>query len=165
MKKILFYINSIHYGGAERVIVNLANEFSKRNYKVVFVTSFKDNKEYILDESIERITLEENNLKKSFIKKNIFRTLNLRKVYKHHKPNIVISFMAEPNFRAIAASMFLNIKNIISVRNDPNKAYPNILYRIVARILYPFADGCVFQTDDAKKWFSNSIQKKSKIIL
>ena len=38
--KIMFYINSIHHGGAERVITNLANEFSKDN-EVVLVTSFR----------------------------------------------------------------------------------------------------------------------------
>ncbi len=165
MKKILFYMNSIHFGGAERVIVNLANKFSDRDYEVIFVTSFKCNEEYTLQNKINRLILEEKDIQQSFFKKNFFRTIKLRKVCKIEKPDIVISFMAEPNFRAIVATMFLGIRTLISVRNDPNKEYPNRLFRLISKILYPLASGCVFQTEDAQKWFSKGIQKKSKIIL
>lgn len=165
MKKILFYINTIHYGGAERVMVNLANKFSNQGYEVVLVTSFYAKEEYILNNKVKRLSLEDKDLKQSFIKKNFSRTFKLRKICKGEKPDIVISFMAEANFRAIVATMFLNIKTLISVRNDPNKEYPNMLYKVMAKILYPLASGCVFQTEDAKKWFPKRIQKKSKIIL
>lgn len=165
MKKILFYMNSIHFGGAERVIVNLANKFSDGNYEVIFVTSFKCNEEYTLKNKVKRLILEDIGLEQSFIKKNFFRTIKLRKICKIEKPDILVSFMAEPNFRAIVATMFLGIRTLISVRNDPNKEYPNKLFRLIAKILYPLASGCVFQTEDAQKWFSKEIQKKSKIIL
>jgi len=89
----------------------------------------------------------------------------LRKICKNENPDIMISFMAEANFRTIAATMFLDIKTLISVRNDPDKEYPNKLYKLMAKILYPLASGCVFQTEDAEKWFSKKIQRKSKIIL
>ncbi|MEL5898976.1 glycosyltransferase family 4 protein [Clostridium sporogenes] len=165
MKKILFYINTIGFGGAERVIVNLANEFSMRENKVILVTSFYDKEEYTLDNKVKRMSLEYKNLNESFIKKNIIRTLKLRKICKKERPDIIISFMAEANFRAILATRFLGIKTLISVRNDPNKEYPNILFKLVAKLLYPLVSGCVFQTEDAQKWFSKRIQKKSKIIL
>lgn len=165
MKKILFYMNSIHFGGAERVIVNLANKFSEKNYEVVFVTSFISNEEYTLNSKVRRFVLENKVLEQSFLKRNFFRTMKLRSLCKREKPDIVISFMAEPNFRAILATRFLRIKTLISIRNDPNKEYPTKLFRLVAKVLYPLASGCVFQTEDAKKWFDRRIQKKSKIIL
>lgn len=165
MQKILFYMNSIHYGGAERVIVNLANEFSNRSYEVIFVTSFKVNDEYLLNDKVKRLILEKNNFQQSFMRRNITRTIKLRDICKRENPNIVISFMAEPNFRSIIATMFLKIKTLISVRNDPNKEYPNVLFKFMAKILYLFVSGCVFQTEDAKKWFPKKVQRKSQIIL
>lgn len=165
MIKILFYINTISNGGAERVIVNLANSFSEKDYEVVLVTSHYSSNEYPLKSKVKRLTLEKTNLKQSFIKKNITRVYRLRKICKQERPDIVVSFMAEANFRAIIATMFLGIKTLISVRNDPNKEYSKKIYRLLAKLLYPFASGLVFQTEEAKKWFSKRIQKKSKVIL
>lgn len=34
----------------------------------------------------------------------------------------------------------------------------------LGKMLLPLADGCVFQTPDAQKWFPKRLQKKSKII-
>ena len=49
MKKIIFYINAIHDGGAERVMVNLAKYFSEAGYDTSLVTSFRDTWEYPLE--------------------------------------------------------------------------------------------------------------------
>lgn len=163
--RILFYINAIHQGGAERVIVNLANQFSEKGDEVTLVTSFEDYWEYPVSDNVVRYSFEQRDFKKEgFLRQNIKWTLNLRNVIKKYNPDVVISFMAEPNFRTILASVGLKAKRIISVRNDPNKEYPNFVYRILAKLLYLFADGIVFQTEDAKKWFSAVIQKKSEII-
>lgn len=165
MKKILFYINSICYGGAERVIVNLANMFSENGYKVILVTSFFEQEEYQLSGNVKRLSLETQKSFKSFIKRNLYRTKMIRKICKRERPEIVVSFMAEANFRAIISTRGLNIKTAISIRNDPVKEYPNWLFKLTAKLLYPMADGVIFQTTDAQKWFSKRIQSKSKIIL
>jgi glycosyltransferase involved in cell wall biosynthesis len=165
MKRILFYINVLSFGGAERVIVNLANRFSNLGYEVIFVTSFKVESEYELDKRVKRINLEEKEINESFIMRNINRTLKLRKVCKETNPNIAISFMAEPNFRTIMATRFLKIKTLISVRNDPEREYPSFKHKLLAKTLYQLADGCVFQTEDAKSWFPNRVKNKSRVIL
>lgn len=165
MKKILFYMNTIGFGGAERVIVNLANKFSDNDYNVIFITSFKVEDEYLLNNKINRFILENDNVKRYFLWKNISRIKKIRNICKKEKPDLIVSFMAEPNFRAIIATLFLGVKRLISIRNDPDKEYPNFIYRIMSKILYPLCNGCVFQTKDAQKWFSNKIQNKSRIIL
>ena len=73
--------------------------------------------------------------------------------------------MAEPNFRSILATLGLKTKVIISVRNDPNVEYRGKLFKLMGKILLPLADGCVFQTHDAKKWFPQKLQSKSTIIV
>jgi glycosyltransferase involved in cell wall biosynthesis len=83
---------------------------------------------------------------------------------KKEKPDILISFMAEPNYRAVLATRGLGTKTLISVRNDPNKEYSGKMARMLAKHLLPKADGCVFQTQDARDWFPKSLQKKSCVI-
>ena len=45
-KTLMFYINAIHDGGAERVMLQLAKRFAQAGYRSVLVTSFVDSWEY-----------------------------------------------------------------------------------------------------------------------
>lgn len=145
-------------------MVNLANEFSKRKYKIIFITSYSAENEYTLDPEITRFNLDINNTG-GFIKRNLIRIRNLRRICRKEKAELIISFMAEPNFRTIFATRLLNIKTILSVRNDPYREYPNTALRIAAKLLFLFASGCVFQTEDAMRFFPKVLQRKSQIIL
>ncbi len=165
MKKILFYINTLEHGGAERVLSNLANQFCEEGNDVIFVTSYKEQIEYVLNSGIIRINLENSNKNDNFFQRNIGRVLKLRKIIKKHNPDIVVSFLPEANFRAILATIGTKTPTLISVRNDPNKEYASKNNYLFQKWLYPLATGVVFQTYDAKKWFPNKIQNKSEIIM
>lgn len=166
MDTLLFYINAINGGGAERVILQLAHHFADEGYRSVLVTSFVDEgKEYNVPENVTRLSLEQKEVKQSRLKRNISRINKLRKIIKDEKPSAVISFMAEPNFRALVATIGLRTKRIISVRNDPNREYAGKLGNFVGKHILPKADGCIFQTEDAKAWFPEKLQRKSKVIL
>lgn len=164
MKKILFYINALNGGGAERVMSNLSSQFTDNGYEVIFVTSYPAEGEYELNKKIKRFNLENDNYEYSKLKRNYIRIKKLRQICKREKPDVIIAFMAEPNFRAIIATIGLRTKTIISVRNDPNKEYSGKLMSFVGKCILPLADGCVFQTKDAKEWFPKKLQKKSTII-
>lgn len=162
--RILCYINTLGRGGAERVLANLATCFAKDNNEVIFVTSYPVDKEYFLDGKVKRLSLEKDEIVQSRIKRNISRISRLREICKKEKPDILISFMEEPNFRAIIATRGLPVKTLVSVRNDPNKEYAGKVGAFVGKVLLPMADGCVFQTTEAKKWFPKKLQSKSRII-
>ena len=163
--KIMFYINALLNGGAERVMCNLANQFSERGYRVVFVTSFSKDDAYVLNTTIKRCNLETKESTDSTFKKNISRTKGLIKAIKAEKPNVIISFLPEPNFRTIIASNISHVPCIISVRSDPAREYKPKNYFWAQKILYPLAGGIVFQTKDARQWFPKRIQQKSRIIM
>lgn len=165
MKTLMFYINSLNKGGAERVLLQLAERFASIGYRAVFVTSFKSADEYPVPKNVERISMEQENLPQSRLKKNINRISALRKLCREYKPEALIAFMAEPNFRAVLAAAGLPVKTIISVRNTPDKEYAGKLFRFVGQHILPMADGCVFQTEDARSWFPEKLQRKSKIIM
>lgn len=164
LPRVYFYINVLGGGGAERVITNLANMLAEDNYDVTMITSYEEEREYILTRNVRRLSLEDRDRQRSRIIRNLSRIFKLRKICKEEKPDILISFMEEPNFRAILATRGLPVKTLVSVRNDPNKEYAGKIGRFVGEVLLPMADGCVFQTSDAQKWFPERLQKKSRII-
>ena len=164
-KTIMFYINAIHDGGAERVMLQLAKRFAQAGWRSVLVTSFVDSWEYPVPEGVERISIEREQLEQSRLKRNLSRIKTLRKLIKKYRPRAIVSFMAEPNFRSLLASAFLPVKTIVSVRNDPEREYAGRLGRLVGKILLPLADGCVFQTEQARAWFPRRLQKKSRVIM
>ena len=163
--KIMFYLNTLGIGGAERVMSQLATHFNKAGYCTVFVTSFAQGQEYALGEGIVRYSLEETEIPQSRIKRNVTRITKLRKLCKQENPDVLVSFMQEPNFRAILATVGLPVKTLVSVRNDPNREYAGKLGRFVGKVILPMADACVFQTEDAKAWFPKGLQKKSQVIM
>lgn len=163
MKKIFFYINTICSGGAERVLVNLASQFAEHGYDSTLITSFTSDWEYQYSDKVRRISLYKNKIN-NFFKRNYLLIRKLRGLVQSEKPDILISFMAEPNFRALIATAGEKTKNVISIRNDPDREYNTALTKFLAKTLFKKADGVVFQTEDARKWFPKQIQKKSEII-
>lgn len=164
MKKVLFYINTLGKGGAERVIKNLSEQFALNGFASILVTSFLCKQEYQVNSNVKRIALYDKRLK-GFIFRNIRLISKLKKTIKNENPDVVISFMGESNFRSILATRKTKTKCIVSVRNDPEKEYRSFFSRLLAKKLYKKTDGIVFQTEDAMKWFSKPIQLKSKVIL
>lgn len=165
MKIIMFYINQIYEGGAERVIVYLANWFAQEGYDSILITSVFHEREYFVSEKVRRIILEPEEKNNGRIKKNIIRIKKLRKYLKTFTPDILVSFMTEPIVRSFIASIGLQHKHIISVRIDPKGGYEKGIGWVIGKMLFPFADGCVFQTEDAKSWFPHRLQEKSTIII
>ena len=163
MKKIVFYINNLENGGAQRVLVNLANTFADRGYECVFVNSYKNKVYYKLSDKVRYITLCDSRII-GFVRRNFKYTTALRALLKAEKPEILLSFMPEPNFRAIIACRGLKTKVIISERCYPGAIYKNFFRRFFAKTLYKKADGIVFQTKEAMEWFSTAVRKKSTVI-
>lgn len=160
--KILFYINRLGFAGAQKVITNLANAFCDED-EVIFVTSYDGEDTSCLKESVRYISIGET-LHTPALSRNIRIIQKLRKLLKIHQPDVAVSFMAEPNLRMILSSFGLPTKTIVSVRNDPSREYHGRLRKRLATFLFRFADGHVFQTEDAKNFFPRHIQERSAII-
>lgn len=161
--KIIFYIAQLSKGGAERVLSNIATKFAENN-DVIVVTTVRHEEEYCLPNNISRYVIDEELEKRKGKKNFVSRNLFLRSLCNKHNADILISFMGGANYHATLATVCSKTKCIISVRNDPKYEYPRKVDKILAKVLLPLADGCVFQTEDAKGQFDKRLQKKSRII-
>lgn len=167
IKKIIMYIDMMAHGGAQRVMGNLASYFIKQDIEVILVNDFKLDKEqiqYNVNAKVRREYLQKINSGNVIIK-NVRRIMKLRNLIEQEEPDLVLSFLGRPNIRMLLATIGLDTKKIVSVRNDPNNEYgKTFLKKAFARVLFQLADGCVFQTSDAKNYFPKAIKSKSIII-
>lgn len=163
-KKILFHINSLGKGGAERVVSVLSGFFCADGYEVTVFTLWRAKEEYRLAEGIKRINLSDAYGDKApgRIQLAAKRLIALRKLIRAEKPDVVISFCNKANFRSCYALTGMKTPLLTSVRNDPKVDY--LPYKTAMRIMQKKASGCVFQTPDAMACFSEEFQKKSRVI-
>lgn len=166
MNKILFHLNCLEHGGAERVVSNLANQFAREGYEVIVATEWEGKEEYPLDERVKRVHvgLKETDEKRSRISKILRRIFYLRKCILQERPDVTIAFARKAIFRALEATLFTKEKVIIAVRTNPVGTYDGKLQRILIPILFPKAAGAVFQTVDQRDFFPQSVCEKSVLI-
>jgi GalNAc-alpha-(1->4)-GalNAc-alpha-(1->3)-diNAcBac-PP-undecaprenol alpha-1,4-N-acetyl-D-galactosaminyltransferase len=164
--KTAFLINSLHAGGAERVVCRLSNELIK-NHTVLIITLNDSTSFYNLDKKIKIICLGNKNDIGGFIRGLFFNLLLLFKLinilYKESINNL-ICFTPRSNILGIISGKFLRIKVIISERENP---YINKIkyWDYLRKKLYKYANKLVVQTEGAKDYFNTFIDNnKIKII-
>lgn len=167
--RILLLIPALNAGGAERVMVTLANEWSKTENVTLMV--FNDGHcFYGLD---DRVVVKPLNIMPR--DGRILRVLSIPsveikrycKIYseiKNGNYDFVLSFCYTTNIFACTTAIFLKkAKIIISERNDPYR-YPDIIKKLIA-ILYRKCDMVVCQNKIVKNYFTKRGFKNRLIIL
>lgn len=157
---IAFLVDSIAHGGAGRVVSLLANGLSADGNDVTIIVSSDSEHIYRLNTDIKFVPLKYNN------KINVFQKIKLiNKVCKKNSIDVLVTFMTELNVFGIVASIGSPWKVIISERNDPVLTPKDKRIRALRSIMYPFADGYIFQTEEIKSFFSKRIQNNCQIII
>ncbi len=166
MNHITFFISSLGSGGAERVVSTLASELTGRGYRVSIVLIANRNQNYTLPENVQLRYLDCNqDLKKNALLRWPLRLKKLRRAVQELAPDVVVSFMAETNIDVCLACLGLRVPVIVSERNDPAIDPASKAKQLLRRIAYLRARGFVFQTPDARDYFSPAIRQKGTIIL
>lgn len=169
MKKqmhIAMLIGSLTKGGAERVLVNLADYFVNKGYRVTMVTQYKWENEYPLNDRVRRIIsdISKEETTKSRVVNFGRRFGKLRRIWKEEKPDVILSFIGKNNMMAVLTSRFLNIPVAVSVRAEPSEEYYNSWMRFMARHLFARADGVILQTKKCFDFFPEKVRKKAVIL-
>ncbi len=163
-KKLLFHINSMGKGGAERVVSVLTGRFAKDGYEVVVVTLWRAQEEYELAREVRRINLGDGKRAEHTgrIALAVSRFAGLGMVIHKEKPDLVISFCNKANFRCAYSMIGMKTPLLTSVRNDPRVDY--FPYKRGMRQMEKKAAGCVFQTREARDCFGERLKGKSRVI-
>ena len=124
MKKVVFFIESLQTGGAQKNLIYLVNSLSKKRYKVFLVTYNLIRDEYKIGKQINRIKLDLSVPSKHFFSSflnNLKRIKEFRFLIKSINPDVIVSFIGTTNILICISAIFLKKKIIISERNDPEK--------------------------------------------
>jgi len=169
MRRILFFIDSMSGGGAERVCSLLANHFSRLQYETTVVTiDQQKSTDYFLEQSVRR-----KSLKASRKSRHLFEALfnNCRLVFKlrgeiqRDNPDIVISFMTTANVVCALACVKISVKHIASERNHPPSENTSRFWNTLRRYTYYLPDIVVAQTEKTEQWLrANTYTQKTIVI-
>ena len=152
--KITFVTDTMHCGGSERVISELANYFAKAN-EVSLVCLRRRVVDYDISSNV-RVLFADDHCR-SMVQKVFW----FNKVARQ-EGGVVIAFMVPVYIFTLVSLLFTRIPVIISERNDPEAAS---LFRKVARRLLLFrAQSIVVQTNDIKNYFPKKYQDKTVVI-
>ena len=162
--KLLFVIQGLHSGGAERVMSVLCNTFADQGISVILALTEQNNNFAYEINSAVRIVDVTSSSNAGLVSNRGNNIKNLRKLYITEKPDAVISFITRTNICAILAGVGLNTPIIISERNNPVVDPRSRKTRLLRDLLYPLAAGCVFQTEFAMNCFPSKVKRKSKVI-
>jgi GalNAc-alpha-(1->4)-GalNAc-alpha-(1->3)-diNAcBac-PP-undecaprenol alpha-1,4-N-acetyl-D-galactosaminyltransferase len=166
MSKIFLVIPTLKPGGSERVMSELANEFSEIHEVHLILLAkteifYKINANIIIHEF--NYDISQNN----FFLKSISRLkvlFSFRRLVITQKPDTLLSFIDKYNIFTICCTLFLNQKVFVSDRNNPFYK-SSISMRIAKRLFYPMASGIICQTNIAKTKLQSTVRNKNVIVI
>lgn len=192
MKKLLFVIENLEKGGAERVMTFLANELAKRGYETNFALLQENAKiVYKLNESIQvfqigkrELMIPERRIVIRIAKKlhwswlsqleqrrvlykqiDISRTIPLNEFLNSNKYDAIISFLVKPIIAVVRATRRNAAKVIISERNYPLRDdFPLALLQMKSKAFNSKYDFCVAQTQEILHLLGKKAERRGVII-
>ena len=151
-------------GGAERVMSEIANFAAEHEVEVYIILISENIVRFKLHPNIHLLPICDKNRESNRLLKVWMRAKLMRQEFKRIQPNIIVSFLTLTNIYACIANIQTQIPLVISERNDPKRDPQSILKKIIRKLVYPLANGYIFQTDEAKNYFSNRIQDSAIVI-
>lgn len=147
--KILFVCQNLNSGGAEKVISILANHFiEKGEVDILMISKNSTTPFYYLD---RRINLDSVYKFADKEKLSIFQKFrSIKKYIRKKQYDVVVPFL---DFVTIYTYYACRSKNkiVVTERCDPSKS--SFLEKVLKKHIYKNANGCVFQTEEAKDYY------------
>lgn len=168
MKMIGFYIGTMEGGGAERVVLNLLNEFYERKVPVVLILRFKKGV-YLnqLNLNIKVIEINANN--------PLLIVFRIWKVCKVNNVTTLFSIARYNNVLALIASHFLSLRIVIREATTFNGFFDKkkllekakgFFLLLLVKLLYPKADRIIANSiDTARDILLHVGVRKNKVIV
>ena len=156
---ILFFLNGLTTGGAERVAVHLCNHWATAGHRVTIATlKSTESDHFILHPSIQRVVLGHNRPSRTFfhaVAGNFLRLRALRRCLYQLRPDIAISMMTTAN--CLLAMAPFNGQRIGSERLHPPAQELGWGWRVVRKLTYRKLDMVVAQTQETTSWIKKNL--------
>ncbi|WP_431157705.1 glycosyltransferase family 4 protein [Winogradskyella poriferorum] len=140
--KIDFVINSLVPGGAEKVLILLANYFDEKGHEVTIIT-FNEPEIFKPNKTIKRVRLHHGKIKNHMIRSY----LNLIGHYskKSRRPDILMSYMIHTNLIATLVSRFYKIK-LIAAEHTNHLSATDFIGRFTRKYAYKYVNALTVLT-------------------
>ena len=149
--KILFFVSSMHAGGAERVAATLSGAWRQAGHRVTLVPTYthKGDLFYELDDGVHlRWLADELGVLKRTPLAPLAKLWALRKLVRREQPDVIVSFLTNVNVMVLMATRGMDVPVIVCERTHPalSASATPVLQRLRRR-LYPYADMVTVQAD------------------
>ncbi len=149
-------------GGCERVIAALLRRFVLDGLHCTLVTECNVPSFYALPENLTQVSLLDAPDMRAADVPRAYR--KLRALVKQTRPDIVLAMPEKVNVWTVLFLIGTGVPVVVSERNDPRRHPENRIKRILRRLLYPFAAGFIFQTQQAADYFPARIRARSVVL-
>jgi glycosyltransferase involved in cell wall biosynthesis len=145
--RIALVISSLGAGGAERVMITLANHWAASGRAVTLLTFAPPGSRpyYAVDPrvSLRELDVVASSRRWRSLHQSLRRIFVLRREIRAIQPDVVISFLAKINIVTVLATRGLEVGVIVSERNNPLRQVVNPVWRRLRLRLYGLADRLV----------------------
>ena len=153
--RVVFTIDSLKLGGAERVLLRWASWCREEGWQVLVITRQGPQRDaYPVPEGVERWV--EPRLSAPLERLGWFafpfRLLALRQLLRRYRSDVVVGVTTLPAVKLLLASAGLPLRTVVSERNYPPAKPPSLPWRWLRRFTYPRADLHLVQTVPAGVW-------------
>lgn len=167
-RRLLLVGSSLEAGGAERVLSVLANAWADRSEVSLATLASPDSDFYQLSGSVRRmgfgLTGNSEGLRQA-LRMNWVRIRRLEAAIREARAEVVISFLMQVNVVAILAARRAGVPVIVSERIDPTQHVDPLVWRVMRRVAYPFADAVVAQTANVASWLGRVVPPGRVVVI
>ena len=135
--KIIFFLPDLSYGGAQKTIVNIANNISTKinSYQIYFFIVNNKNQILKINNNIKIIDFKSNKAIKCFFKLNN----EIKKI----KPDYFISTIVHLNILSLVLKFYIRKNKVKFIIRETNPTFYRkdigVLLKFLAKIIYPYS--------------------------
>lgn len=158
--RLLFIRDFFDYGGASKMIINVAGAMSKLGHDSYVFAYGSESCPIEIPDGVHFVKGS------PYIDNRVLRHPakigEIRKKIKEVNPDLIVTFMPYPSILTMIAKIGLKKRIVISERGDP-RIYGGFIKLLGHRII-GCADGAVFQTEGARDFYTGRLHARSVVI-
>jgi len=166
--RMALVISSLGAGGAERVIITLASHWAASGHSVTLLTFERPGTRpyYALDPrvSLRQLNLVARRKRLRTMAQSLRRIFALRRAIRACDADIVVSFLAKINIVTVLATRWMDVRVIVSERNNPQRQTVSLVWRWLRHRLYGVADRLVTPSAGVLMSLPAAVRRRGHVI-